>query len=141
MVISQIITPLQINILVQKETINLKDNTTLSITTFQSKSGDAPTLLIYPAFGVKATYYKPFAEKLIALGINVVTADLRGHGLSSVRPNAKNNYGFLEMTNDLKAVSDYLKQENPTSKIYILGHSFCLQIKFYSACHLIGEYI
>ncbi len=107
----------------QKETIVLKNHTSLGITTFSTENKVAPTLLIYPAFGVKATYYKPFAEKLTALGINVVTADLRGHGLSSVRPDAQNNYGFLEMTYDLKAVSDHLKQENPTSKIYILGHS------------------
>ena len=106
-----------------KTTLKLKDKTTLGITTFDAESGDAPTLLIYPAFGVKATYYQPFAKKLSKKGITVVTADLRGHGLSSVRPDAKNNYGFLAMINDLKAVTDYIKQENSNSKIYILGHS------------------
>lgn len=104
-------------------TLKIPDTTTLGITTFSAKNQHAPTLLIYPAFGVKATYYKPFAQQLSEKGITVITADLRGHGLSSVRPDAKNNYGFLEMINDLKAVSDYLKQENPKSKVYILGHS------------------
>lgn len=107
----------------QQTTLELKDQSTLGITIFKTKNTNTPVLVIYPAFGVKATYYKPFAQKLTQKGITVVTADLRGHGLSSVRPDAKNNYGFLAMINDLKEVSDYLKQENLKSKIYILGHS------------------
>jgi len=107
----------------QQIPLTLKDRTTIGITIFKTQNINAHTLVIYPAFGVKATYYKHFAKKLSHKGMNVVTVDLRGHGLSSVRPNAQNNYGFLEMTNDLKAISDYLKQQCPTSKIYILGHS------------------
>ncbi len=107
----------------RQQTLQLQDKTTLGITIFPTENSDAPILIIYPAFGVKATYYQPFAQKLTEKGITVVTTDLRGHGLSSVRPDAKNNYGFLAMINDLKAVSDYLKQENSTLKIYILGHS------------------
>lgn len=104
-------------------TLKLLDKTTLGITTFPSKNTNTPTLILYPAFGVKATYYTKFAEQLSQKGITIVTADLRGHGLSSVRPNKENNYGFLAMITDLKAVADYLKKENPISSIYILGHS------------------
>ena len=107
----------------QQTTLNLKDNSTLGITIFKTEKKTVPTLVIYPAFGVKATYYKHFAKKLNNKGITVVTADLRGHGLSSIRPDAQNNYGFLEMINDLIAISDYLKRQNPNSKIYLLGHS------------------
>ncbi len=103
--------------------IELKDKTTLGITTFKAKKSNSPTLLIYPAFGVKATYYKHFAQALSDKGITVVTADLHGHGLSSVRPDKENNYGFLAMINDLKAVADYLKEANPKTKVYVLGHS------------------
>jgi len=103
--------------------LQLGDQNTLGITIFLTKKQDAPTLIIYPAFGVKATYYKYFAQQLSEKGITVITVDLRGHGLSTVRPNKENNYGFLAMINDLKAVSDYLKTANPNSKIYILGHS------------------
>lgn len=107
-----------------KQTVlNLKDNTSIGITTFQAESSDAAILVLYPAFGVTATYYQYFAAKLATAGITVVTADLRGHGLSSVRPNKDNNYGFLEMINDLKAILDHLKQANSRSKIYLLGHS------------------
>ncbi len=104
-------------------TLKLPDNTSLGITTFKAKTPNTPTLILYPAFGVKATYYKHFAQQLCEKGITVVTVDLRGHGLSSVRPDKENNYGFLAMINDLKALADYLKKENPTAKIFILGHS------------------
>ena len=104
-------------------TLKLQDKTTLSITIFPIKKEIVPTLILYPAFGVKATYYTKFAQQLNQKGIRVVTVDLRGHGLSSVRPSAENNYGFLEMISDLKAVTDYLKTDNATAKIYILGHS------------------
>ena len=109
-------------------TLQLPDNTTLGITTFKAKNQAAPTLILHPAFGVKATYYKHFAKALSEKGITVVTADLRGHGLSAVRPDKENNYGFLVMINDLKTVADYLKQEKPNSKIYILGHSLGGQV-------------
>lgn len=103
--------------------IQLPDNTVLKITIFSTEKESAPTLLLYPAFGVEATYYAKFAQQLNAKNIRVVTVDLRGHGLSTVRPNENNNYGFKEMIEDLKAVSDHLKGEFPNSKIYILGHS------------------
>lgn len=112
----------------QISTLQLSDNTTLSITRFPTQNTTAPILIIYPAFGVKATYYKHFAQKLSEEGVAVVTTDLRGHGLSSVRPNAANNYGFLEMVKDVKAVSDFLKKEYPNNKIYILGHSIGGQV-------------
>ncbi len=108
--------------------VSLSDQTKLGITIFSTKNNDTPTLIISPAFGVKATYYKHFAKALSEKGITVVTADLRGHGLSSVRPDKENNYGFLEMINDLKAVVDNLKQANPKTKVYILGHSMGGQI-------------
>ena len=109
-------------------TLQLPDNTTLGITTFKAKNQAAPTLILHPAFGVKATYYKHFAKALSEKGITVVTADLRGHGLSAVRPDKENNYGFLAMINDLKAVANYLKETNPKTKVYILGHSMGGQV-------------
>lgn len=107
----------------QQITLNLTNQSTLGISFFKAKNNNAPILLIHPAFGVKATYYAKFAQHFSEKGIHVVTADLRGHGLSSVRPDAQNNYGFLEMINDLKAISDYLKKVFLNQKIYILGHS------------------
>lgn len=107
----------------EQRSIYLPDNTTLYFTLFSSNMPTNPILVIYPAFGVQATYYARFAQQLSQAGISVVTIDLRGHGLSAVRPDANNNYGFLEMIADLKAVSDNLKTAFPSQKVYLLGHS------------------
>jgi len=111
-----------------QRSIQLKDNTSLTITIFPTNNPNDPVLVLYPAFGVKATYYARFAQQLNEVGIKVVTADLRGHGLSSVRPGSTNNYGFLEMISDLKAISDTLKVAFPKQKIYLLGHSLGGQV-------------
>jgi len=115
--------------------VQLKDHSKLSITIYRATTPTAPILVLYPAFGVKATYYARFAQQLSEVGITVVTTDLRGHGLSSVRPDA-NNYGFLEMIIDLKAVSDNLKTKSPNQKIYLLGHSLGGQV----ACLTVAKY-
>ncbi len=108
--------------------IRLQDNTNLGITIFPSKLPNAPILLINPAFGIKATYYARYAKHLGEAGITVVTSDLRGHGLSSVRPSKQTDFGFLEMINDLKTVYDELQIVFPKSKIYMLGHSYGGQV-------------
>ena len=114
----------------QQKQINLQltDNTSLGITIFPADQQPAPLLLINPAFGIKATYYARFAQQLSEAGITTVTADLRGHGLSSVRPSKNTNYGSLEMINDLKIIFEALKIEYPSSKIYVLGHSYGGQV-------------
>lgn len=108
--------------------LQLKNNNNLRITIFPVDLPNAPILLINPAFGIKATYYASYAKQLGAAGIRAVTTDLRGHGLSSVRPTKETDFGFLEMINDLKAVYDELQIAYPKSKIYILGHSYGGQV-------------
>ncbi len=47
---------------------------------------DAPAVVIWPAMGVPARYYRPFAAELRSAGLAVFVADLRGTGASSPRP-------------------------------------------------------
>ncbi len=67
-------------------TVNIKDGTFLGITVFQ-KIGDesVPVIICMPALGVPASYYEPLAYEIVKIRCNVVTADLRGNGLSSVK--------------------------------------------------------
>ncbi len=44
---------------------------------------NAPLILISPAMGVPARYYRPFATALRAAGLAVAVADLRGTGAST----------------------------------------------------------
>ena len=71
----------------------------------------------------KASYYRPFAEALSA-HVTVATADLRGHGHSSLRPSRKVDFGYKEMIlEDLHNGLLAIQQAQPGKKIYLLGHS------------------
>lgn len=77
---------------------------------------------------VKASYYEPFVQQLKAHGLMAITADLRGLGLSSVRPSSKVDFGYLEIVEDLKTITEVIKDTFPKQKIYGLGHSLGGQI-------------
>ena len=66
---------------------------------------DAPAVvLVLPAMGVEASYYRPVVEQIVGAGLAVVTADLRGHGLSEVRARRGVDYGYHELASvDLPA--------------------------------------
>ncbi len=61
--------------------------------------------------------------------MTAITADLRGLGLSSVRPSNKVDFGYLEMVEDLKTITKVIKETFPNQKIYGLGHSLGGQIE------------
>ncbi len=108
--------------------IQLSDEASVKITVYSSNSTDSPIILILPAMGVKASYYEPFVQQLQQNGFMAITADLRGLGLSSVRPSNKVDFGYLEMVEDLKMIAEVIKKEFPNRKIYGLGHSLGGQI-------------
>lgn len=64
------------------------------------KPGEAPLVLVYPAMGVPAGFYRPFATDLTRHGLAVVVADLRGTGASTPRPTRASRYGYAELTDD-----------------------------------------
>ena len=112
----------------QQLTIYLKNKVTVDITVFTNGNSTSPIILILPAMGVKASYYEPFVNQLIDNGLTAISADLRGLGLSSVRPSSKMDFGYLDMVEDLKIITDTIKKQFPTQKIYGLGHSLGGQI-------------
>ena len=57
-------------------------------------TADAPVVVIWPAMGVRARYYRPFAAALRAAGLAVVVADLRGTGASTPPPSRACRYGY-----------------------------------------------
>jgi predicted alpha/beta hydrolase len=84
------------NLLVQPIPIQITDSITNVITVFAAENKDAPVVIVFPALGVKANYYRHYAQALAKQNINVITVDHRGHGHSSVRPNRKNNFGYRQ---------------------------------------------
>lgn len=78
-------------------------------------------LLITHGYGEHQGYYEDMAEYFTLNGFNIVSYDLRSHGRSEGRRGdvAKFQY-FID---DLTVVIDHIKNQNPHSKLFLLGHS------------------
>ena len=108
--------------------IRMTDGSRSKLTVF-SGSSHHPVCIIMPAMGVRASYYTPLADSLVRQGLSAVTADLRGHGYSSLRSSRAVDFGFHEMINqDMPEVVDAARRRFPRSPIYLLGHSLGGQI-------------
>jgi predicted alpha/beta hydrolase len=83
----------------------------------------APVVLVWPAMGVPAGYYRPFVAALRAAGLAVVVADLRGTGASTPRPSRASRYGYAELVDDVGAVLEALKSRLDGRTRLLLGHS------------------
>ncbi|MEM7104794.1 MAG: alpha/beta fold hydrolase [Bacteroidota bacterium] len=106
--------------------ISNPDGTSNAITVFSldDKVDSKKVILLFPAMGVAASYYEPFAEKLVNAGFEVITADIRGHGLSSERASRKTDFGYREIVElDYPAVTAKVKSLYPDQQYYIMGHS------------------
>jgi predicted alpha/beta hydrolase len=89
---------------------------------------DAPTVVVWPAMGVPARYYRPFALQLTAAGLAVVVADLRGTGSSTPPPSRRSRYGMAELVGDVEAVQEAVKSTVDGRTTLLLGHSLGGQI-------------
>ncbi|MFD2766199.1 alpha/beta fold hydrolase [Micromonospora eburnea] len=88
----------------------------------------APVVVIWPAMGVRARYYRPFAAALRDAGMAVIVADLRGTGESTPRPARTCRYGYAELTADVGAVFEALKPRLDGRVRVLLGHSLGGQV-------------
>jgi predicted alpha/beta hydrolase len=89
----------------------------------EGDTGTAPVVVIWPAMGVPARYYRPFAKNLRAAGLAVTVVDLRGTGTSTPGPSRSSQYGYAELTEDVGAVLATLKPRVAGRRVYLLGHS------------------
>ncbi len=96
-----------------------------------------PVIVCFPAMGVAAKHYQKLATTLTQNGFNVVTADLRGNGHSSVRVSREINFGFNEMlTEEYPAIINQVKKFFPEQPIYLMGHSLGGQLAaLYASSH------
>ncbi|WP_369214580.1 alpha/beta hydrolase family protein [Streptomyces flavofungini] len=87
----------------------------------------APAVLILPAMGTPARFYRRFAHRLHEEGLTVLTTDLRGQGEATPRatdPDAL-GHGYRELVEeDLPAVLAAVRAElGPEPQLHLLGHS------------------
>lgn len=86
--------------------------------------GGKPVLVWMPAMGVRADYYRQFAEHLHQAGLNIVLVELRGYGRSSERASWKCNFGYWELLSlDLPAVMEAVRARFPGNPVWMGGHS------------------
>jgi predicted alpha/beta hydrolase len=90
--------------------------------------GAAPLIVIWPAMGTPARYYRRFAAELRTAGLGAVVADLRGTGASTPRPDRASRYAYPELVADVGAVLDALKPQTEGRRVLLLGHSLGGQI-------------
>jgi predicted alpha/beta hydrolase len=80
-------------------------------------------LVMFPAMGVKANYYKPFIQEL-SQRHTIATIDLRGMGNSSLRPSKRTDYGYKETLDfEYHKTIEYLKNRYPDKRLILVGHS------------------
>ena len=105
--------------------ISNKDGSTSKITHFPTNSDHSKyVIIIFPAMGVRGSYYEILAKEIAEAGMEVVTTDLRGFGNSSIRPRSKIDFGYHEMLEqDYVSILGEVKTIFPNKKIIALGHS------------------
>ena len=80
------------------------DRLALQLDSPPSAAPDAPLVVVVPAMGTPARYYRFFAADLRAAGIRPAVVDLRGTGASTPRPTRASRYGYAELAEDIDAV-------------------------------------
>lgn len=98
----------------------------LAVHTYPAPKPEAPLVVIWPAMGTPARFYRRFAADLFAAGFAPVAVDLRGNGSSTPRPSRSSRYGYLDLAGDIGAALDTLKPNG--RKVFLLGHSLGGQI-------------
>jgi predicted alpha/beta hydrolase len=92
-------------------------------------------VVVWPAMGTPARYYRPFAAALGAAGLAVAVADLRGTGTSTPPPTRRSRYGYPQLAADVAAVHDALKPRFAGRPTVLLGHSLGGQVCTLALAH------
>lgn len=99
------------------------DGTTNTLSWFKASQEQAPAVVLFPALGVRASFYKHLGQQLADIGIHCITADWRGFGASNAKISRNHSHGYKELIEDIKVVLNKVQEQLDDSKIYLLGHS------------------
>lgn len=120
-------------------TLHRKDGGRFAVEIFASENAAAPVVLIQPAMGVRAGYYRLLAEALRDAGCHVGIAELRGHEAhdDARRPGWGYDFGYHHMLHeDWPQAIAAMKARFPGSRFYLLGHSLGAQVScLYASQH------
>jgi len=103
--------------------ITYRDKTTNKVSVFNASNSNNIICICLPAMGVRASYYKIFADELALSGNTVITADWRGQGFSSQTASFKTDFGYEHYVTDLDDLVQFCQQKFSNKKIVLVGHS------------------
>ncbi|MGH8878094.1 MAG: alpha/beta hydrolase family protein [Stackebrandtia sp.] len=92
-------------------------------------------VVMLPAMGVPAGYYRRFALQLCANGFDVSVPDLRGTGSSTPKPGRAVNFGYTDLVDDISAVYTHLAGDLAGREVLLLGHSLGGQLGLLHRAH------
>ena len=111
------------------EQFTLKTEDHVELYIYEWLPDDEPWAVVQIAHGMveHSKRYERFADALTAKGIAVYANDHRGHGKTVKTEEEKGHFadenGWLKVANDLKLVTDKIKQKHPDLPIVLFGHS------------------
>jgi predicted alpha/beta hydrolase len=103
-----------------------KNGITVPVAFFEAQGDATATILMQSAMGVRARFYRAFAENLSAAGINVALMEQRGHGESPYRPSRSSDFDCADFIyEDIPTAIEYVRKAvpDPSVPLYIAGHS------------------
>ncbi|MDX2007270.1 MAG: alpha/beta hydrolase [Meiothermus sp.] len=102
------------------ETLEVRDGATLNLQRYPAAS-DTTVLLLHGVLGSGALLNRTAGMLQEATGAEVVTLDLRGHGLRADRPGDVDYIGQYE--DDVADAIAHLRRNRPDQRIILAGHS------------------
>ncbi|WP_243789155.1 alpha/beta fold hydrolase [Saccharopolyspora gloriosae] len=108
----------------------------LSVGALAADDPAAPVVIVLPAMGVPASYYRPFLQELHERGCAVVSVDTRGQGASTPAAHRGIRFGYQDLIEDAAAIVELVEREFPQAPRFLLGHSLGGQIAMlFAAAH------
>lgn len=86
-----------------------------------------PVVLVVPAMGLGARWYRPLLEALAAAGVTAAVTETRGHEEGARPPGRRHDHGYADLVADLDAVTRLLADRAP-GPLHLLGHSLGGQV-------------
>jgi len=116
------------------------DGSTNAFELFEPEGESKAVIMVFPAMGVKGSYYLALGGALAGAGYTAAICDLRGLGNSSERASRKVDFGYTEMLHyDYQSAFDEVKKRFPAQAVYFLGHSLGGQLGSLFAADHPGE--
>lgn len=105
-------------------TIDTDKGTTIPLLLTEAKQECRAVLLLLPALGIRASFYRKLATGLAERGVTTVVVEQRGNGESPYRPGRQHTFTLCDyLREDIVAVTVWCQQQFPDRPIYIGGHS------------------